>query len=254
MKKILLPLFILFFSTAVFAESVKDLNPELVNKLHELNKTKQAQTEVIKDTDISKRVTDFGNNDMPNLLNKVQDYKSKLSSDFGYEDDSEKTCYEKRELGEISLYVFISSSIPEETLKTYATDLKNISGAVMVLNGVIGGASKIMPTVDLIARISCGKNVNELKTKNADCTMARTDINPYLFRAFSIDKVPAFVMTDLPYSQIMMSASQGQNIPDNSFLKISGDPSLEYVLEHFISAGNKEAAGLLNSLRRGYYD
>lgn len=254
MKKILLPLFILFFNCAVYAETVQDLNPELVNKLHELNQTKQAQTEVIKNTDMSKRVTDFGNKDMPDLLNRVQEYNSKLSSDFGYEDDSEKTCYEKRELGEISLYVFISSSIPEETLKTYAADLKKLPGAVMVLNGVIGGASKIMPTVDLISRISCGKNVSELKTENSDCTMARTDINPYLFRVFGIDKVPAFVMADLPYSQIMMSASQGQNIPDNSFLKISGDPTLEYVLKHFNSSGNKDAADLLIRLRSGYYD
>lgn len=254
MKKILLPLLILFFSSAAYAEAVKDLNPELVKKLKELNKTKQAQTDIIKSPEMEKRVTEFNNDAMPQLLNKVQQYKGKIASDLGYDEDPEKTCYEKRELGEISLYVFISSSVPEETLQTYAADLKKIPSSVMVLNGVIGSISYIMPTVDLISRISCGKNVNDLKTENSDCAMARTDINPYLFRAFKISRVPAFVMSNMPYSQIMMAASQGQPISEDSYIKMSGDPSIEYVLEHFKSTGNATAAEMLTILRSSYYD
>lgn len=176
MKRILSALFLLCFNVA-FTADVNDLDPELVKKLKDLNHSKPAETEIIKDKTLEKRVGDFNEKVMPDLLNRVKEYRGRIASEYGYEDKQDESCYEKRELGEADLFVFISSSVPEETLKTYADGMKKLPGAVMVLNGVIGGASKIMPTVDLITRISCGKNVDELKKDNTDCKMVRADIN-----------------------------------------------------------------------------
>lgn len=251
MKKTLLALLLLCFRA--FAEEPQSLNPDLVKKLHDLKKAEPIEIPVIKDSGLEKKVSDFEKNGMPELLDNVRAWKSKLAAGFGY-DEPEETCYEQKNLGDIELYVFISSSMPEETLSHYASELKKIPSAVMVLNGTVGSISYIMPTVNLLTRISCGKNVDELKEENVDCMIVRTDLNPYLFRTFSIKAVPAFVMSKKPYSEIMMMASKGEKISDNDFLKISGDTTLEYVLEHFKAAGADSAAAMTRMLRAdGYY-
>ncbi|MGE4266355.1 MAG: TrbC family F-type conjugative pilus assembly protein [Deferribacterales bacterium] len=251
MKKILLVLLLLCFRA--FAEEPQSLNPDLVKKLHDLKKAEPIEIPIIKDSAIEKKVSDFEKDGMPELLDSVKTWKSKLTEGFGY-DEPEETCYEQKNLGDIELYVFISSSMPEETLRYYASQLKNIPPATMVLNGTVGSISYIMPTVNLLTRISCGKNVDELKEENVDCMIVRTDLNPYLFRTFSIKAVPAFVMSKKPYSEIMMMASKGEKLSENDFLKLSGDTTLEYVLEHFKAAGADSAATLIEMLRSdGYY-
>jgi conjugal transfer pilus assembly protein TrbC len=251
MKKILLVLLLLCFSA--FAEEPQSLNPDLIKKLHDLKKAGPIEIPVIKDSGLEKKVSDFEKDGMPELLDSVNAWKTKLAEGFGY-DEPEESCYDKKNLGDIELYVFISSSMPEETLSHYASQLKNIPQATMVLNGTVGSISYIMPTVNLLTRISCGKNVDELKEENIDCMIVRTDLNPYLFRAFSIKAVPTFVMSKKPYSEIMMMASKGERLSDDDFLKISGDTTLEYVLEHFKVAGAEPAATLIKMLRSdGYY-
>lgn len=253
MKIILSALFVLCFSFG-FSDEIKNLSPELTKRLHELKQTKPTNVPIIKNESMEKIVSDFEKHKMPEMLNRVKRYKSDIASKQGYEDNSgEETCYEQKNLGDIELYVFISSSIPESTLKQYASELKKIPSAIMILNGPLGDMSQIMPTVNLLTRISCGKNVNELKEGNTNCPIVRTDLNPYLFSAFSIKSVPSFVISSKSYSEIMMAASQGAKISDADFLKMSGDTTLEYVLEHMKSAGVGSAAVMLNMLKEGYY-
>lgn len=243
---------ILCFSVVASAGSTTAMDPALVNQLHKLNQSKPAKVKIINDANIKQNTSDFSSRELPGLFDRVKDYRHKISSANGFSDKPEDTCYDKKNLGDVNLYVFISSSVPEETLKTYAHDLRRMSTAVMVINGAVGGATKIMPTVNLLTRISCGKNISDLKSAT-DCTIVRTDINPYLFRTFSISAVPAFVITDKPYSEIMLAASKGEKAPDNSYIKMTGDTQLSYVLEHFRAAGSNEAADLLEMMRDGYY-
>lgn len=161
--------------------------------------------------------------------------------DIKQDNTKEKSCNNEDELGNPKLFIFISSSLPNETIENYMNFAKQHKDKVyLVLNGFIGNdISKIRPTVNFISKISCGLTLDEIqkkKDKNFKCDIARVDINPLLFKAFKVDKVPAIVYSYISYADIMNSMSIPDNanpIKDSDFLLIYGDVSMKYALEKF---------------------
>ena len=89
------------------------------------------------------------------------------------------------------IYIFISSSIPEVTLRNYIKDASQLDKNVyFVMRGAIGGISKLMPTATW---------VNNIIKKNPFCEEVcevygvKVLIDPFLFRKYKISKVPAVV-------------------------------------------------------------
>ncbi len=89
------------------------------------------------------------------------------------------------------IYIFISSSMPELTIRNYIKSASVIGNNIyLVLRGGIGGIKKLMPTV-LWA--------NELLKKNPYCENqcdmygVKILIDPFLFRKYLIERVPAVV-------------------------------------------------------------
>jgi type-F conjugative transfer system pilin assembly protein TrbC len=272
MRKMLSALFILcIFSVVSFATEFSDDLMNRVNELKGSTKTKseeRLQKPKVEDnprlqlpdnSEMKKRAETVATEDIPNLMKEVEKYRIKIAKDtVGIENGeicSEKdgeSCWDDREdMNNLHLYVFISSSMPEETLKRYAADMKKLPNGIMVITGAVGGVQNIMPTINLLARVSCGKNVSELLKADMQCAMSRTDINPYLFRAFDVKAVPAIIYSEIPYQQIMQDITLGRQINENAYLKLSGDVNLDYALNRFENEGISKAKAMRKQLKAG---
>jgi conjugal transfer pilus assembly protein TrbC len=113
-----------------------------------------------------------------------------------------------------SLLIFVSTSMPMATLIKLGNQAKR-AGAVLVLRGVPGGLS---------APGAWTRAMAELKPVAA--TGARVQINPDLFRLYTVNVVPTFVLTRLDTSQCATDSAGCQ-----ATLRAVGDVSLDYVLE-----------------------
>jgi len=125
------------------------------------------------------------------------------------------------------VYIFISSSMPEDTIRAYAKDLEKLGKhAVLVMRGAIGGLKYIRPTAEWSTRILkknpyCERECETFKTKII--------IDPFLFRKYSINRVPAVVYTR--GIQNIDGSSEGL-IKNNSVFWVSyGDVALGYHLK-----------------------
>ncbi len=155
------------------------------------------------------------------------------------------------------IYIFLSSSIPKETLRRYTS----AAGALgepnvrFVMRGFIGGAKYVKPTL---------RFVKDLLLEDPGCDPLRSTcrtydtaviIDPALFEHYRITRVPAFVYATVSgLKDPAKSEGLESNITIRAFHTVYGDVNLEYVLEAFEkeihSAG---VSALLAGLRKGFY-
>lgn len=133
------------------------------------------------------------------------------------------------------LYIFISSSIPLETLRAMAADLARLRdpNIIIVLRGFVGGAKLIAPTSTLVAKI-ISNNPECLTAGNTDCTMKpiNIEIDPLLFRRYGIERVPAIAFVQ---NVTVKNAAASEGIQENSDSGdawiVYGDASIPYSIE-----------------------
>jgi conjugal transfer pilus assembly protein TrbC len=153
------------------------------------------------------------------------------------------------------IYVFISSSVPVETLRAYVRDIDCIgdSRIVLVMNGFVEGIGSFKKMLDFIVSI---------KSKDPDCSLrqgecsffnANLQIDPLLFKKYRITAVPAVV-----YARGGTLANADR--PDHEaqvseFYLIKGDASFESQIES-IRRESKSITleNILASLRGGFYN
>lgn len=155
------------------------------------------------------------------------------------------------------IYIFISSSVPIETLRNYAADIDKLgeNGIVLVLRGFVGDFKYVSPTIKFSSQILFKDRDCDISTGSCESYRANLEIDPLLFRRYQITQVPAFVyapqvnVVDVGMSEgIVSNASVG-----NSYV-IYGDVSLEYVLEQFQKTTPKNSLNeLLAGLRTGFF-
>ena len=138
-----------------------------------------------------------------------------------------------------TFYAFISFSMPEESLKELAIQLKKIDG-VMVLRGL-----------DQDSFVKTAKRIREL---NKDGVKAI--IHPKLFDLFHITQVPTYVFfksngldVNLESNKEREKAKNEVNDKKNNFDKLIGNVTVKYALERFTEDGDckREAEGILIS-------
>lgn len=131
--------------------------------------------------------------------------------------------------------LFASSSMPIETLRTYARQLAQVGG-VIAFRGVPGGLTKIGPMAELTARMlrvdpGC---------EGPACTMRNVQvvIDPILFRQHGIARVPALAMVPgdptQPYCE-----REDETAPRATHL-VLGDAALSGLLDEYARLGGKE--------------
>ncbi|MFA6137434.1 MAG: TrbC family F-type conjugative pilus assembly protein [Sulfurimonas sp.] len=119
------------------------------------------------------------------------------------------------------IYIFISSSMPKETIKNYLESIKNIqNNIVFVLQGAIGGMQKIKPTLLWIKEI-LGK----------EYASAKIIIDPRLSLKFKIKQAPAILYTQMDMFDMKSEEVSSQSITTNADTYIVyGDMPLKYVI------------------------
>lgn len=132
------------------------------------------------------------------------------------------------------LYLFVSSSMPMETLRTYAADLARLGEqrAVLVLRGLVEGAQFIGPTLAWAHQVL--KVDPQCRPENPACEMRTVEllIDPLLFRRFGVSLVPALVVARgvrVRDPALSEGLEQAANLED--YFMLIGDASLDFMLE-----------------------
>lgn len=130
------------------------------------------------------------------------------------------------------LYIFVSSSMPQSTVRAYAQDaaLLKEQNIIIVLRGMTGNQPGIKETAKYVKNI-----IRKDPGCERRCTVykARFAIDPRLFDKYKITEVPVFV-----YDRDVKSMNPGtrgkiSNEPSNDYWKLEGDVSVQYALELF---------------------
>lgn len=123
------------------------------------------------------------------------------------------------------LVMFVSSSMPLNTLRNYARDLSKVGG-VMVMRGTVGGISKMQETINLTRNVLVANPTCE----GAKCKMWGTEmlIDPMLFRLYDIKRVPALIYQPDMHIQ---SYCDGLENATKASAVVYGDGSVRRLLE-----------------------
>jgi conjugal transfer pilus assembly protein TrbC len=151
------------------------------------------------------------------------------------------------------IYIFISSSMPIPTLRTYALQIEEIGdkNITMVMRGFVGGMKKFGPTMKFCQQVlmldpDC--NVND-----CEAIRAQIEIDPNLFRKFGIKEVPAIV-----YAQNvnLIDPEQSAGLEGNvkgqiSGYRLYGAVPIDYALDKFYQESKSNNLKRLLSQARG---
>lgn len=246
----------LSFPVAVFAQNTFDVN-DLANRIRQAEKmvnkielpanhpeAQQAAEEIVqKFNDEKHQIT---------IQREQERIKEALFSDvmkvYGPEAEITGKGEGKTILaGHERVYLFISSSIPMSTLKTYLAMIERVGdpNVILVMRGFIGGMKTVTPTLEFFQDLI--KKAPDCEPNSSECEAFRANIqiDPMLFNRFSISKVPALV-----FAANIPMVETNESMPESPFFIIEGDAGLDYLLERI----NREAksstlAGLVKAMQ-----
>ena len=131
------------------------------------------------------------------------------------------------------IYLFISSSIPMQTLRNYMSQIAKVEdpNMVVVMRGFIGGMKHVRPTLEF---------THAILKKDPSCELPREceiygvnfEVDPLLFRRYGIDRVPAVVyVSGIGVEDTGASEGIEDNARVSDFHVFYGDVSLYFALE-----------------------
>ena len=148
------------------------------------------------------------------------------------------------------LYIFVSSSMPLETVRAYASDVAHLKDPriSIVMRGFVKGMHKLAPTVTYVGHAlkidpDCVLTEGNCKVRDIDFM-----IDPLVFRRYSVDKVPAFVyVKGFKITDVDSSEGCGANVEKGGqHYKVYGDANLKYVLTKLHDATNSQTIQALS--------
>lgn len=148
------------------------------------------------------------------------------------------------------IYIFISSSMPLETVRTYvkAISMMKDHNIRLVMRGFIGGMRHVKPTMTFIKNLLLeDPSCNPIK---GTCTTYDTQviIDPMLFARYAIDRVPAFVYTpSISVRDTKMSEGLSSNAEAGKHVLLYGDVGLDYTIEQIMN--ETKSVGLEKALK-----
>ncbi len=132
------------------------------------------------------------------------------------------------------VYIFVSSSMPLQTVRNYVSSLARLGDPriVMVMRGFVNGMSGIQPTIRFVA--DALKKEPLCSPAETECGMlpANLVVDPLLYRRYSIDRVPAVVFArGVRAENPGLSEGDIRNTDISDSYSLYGDASLEYILQ-----------------------
>ncbi len=155
------------------------------------------------------------------------------------------------------IYIFISSSVPVETLRAYVEDINKIGepNIVMVMRGFIGGVKYAKPTQDFITALAKKNPRCNFKKEKCDFYASNVIVDPLLFRKYNVSQVPAIV-----YAPNVVLKDSGQsegkegNVSVSDFFMLSGDVSLSFALNSIYKESKSDSLKKAHTvLESGFY-
>ncbi|MGD0234597.1 MAG: type-F conjugative transfer system pilin assembly protein TrbC [Syntrophorhabdales bacterium] len=148
------------------------------------------------------------------------------------------------------LYLFVSSSVPVETLRNYVRAISDLAdpNIRIVLRGFVNGASRVTPTISFLQKVllvepDCNQQGGRCRSYNAPVI-----IDPLLFRRYGIERVPAFIyIPSMSVKDGEMSEGMEGNTRASGPYVLHGDISLDAAVRLF--AREKKSAGLEGLLK-----
>jgi len=154
------------------------------------------------------------------------------------------------------IYLFVSSSMPQSTLKTYAADLDKLrdKNIIMVMRGFVGGVRVIKPTLAFIDSVLIKDQNCDSANSKCDAYQININIDPALFLTYGVQTVPAIVYAR-GVNETEMEKGQGAtgSAASDAYI-ISGDVPFEYALAEITKESkSSQIENILKKLRRGFY-
>tara|TARA_B100000378_G_scaffold158898_1_gene127947 strand:- start:15015 stop:15746 length:732 start_codon:yes stop_codon:yes gene_type:complete len=130
--------------------------------------------------------------------------------------------------------LFVSSSMPIETLRTYAGQLER-AGGVMAFRGMPGGMRQVAP----MAKLSAAILRRDPGCEGPGCAMRDVQliVDPLVFRQHGITRVPALAM--IPGDPTLPYCQRDEASPRSAHL-VQGDAALSGLLEEYGRLGGRE--------------
>lgn len=151
------------------------------------------------------------------------------------------------------LFVVISSSMPDETIRQYFSDLESVNTDVaFVVRGVMGGPEAIMPTIEYFDKLLI-KNKKRDKKEPGNRYNHNITINPKITQRFDIDRVPAVLFVD-NYDPIAEAYTGNKKVHDDEdFWVHYGDVEIEYALKTINRSAKRQGLKTLISAMNDSY-
>ena len=245
-------------------ESVRDEVNATFNKPKDFQNDKTAQ-------DIAKFAQ---SKEFKQEVKKAEDYiLDDKGFDFGKYAYSEQTMSMIRELeknkhlvkneyleADERIFIIISSSMKDETIKNYFSDLQNVTSDITyVLRGVVGNdISKFKPTQDFIVKSmsKSGKITMSENESDEDFYNVSIEINPKITRRFKIEKVPA-VLFIKNYNPAVQDFQNFIGTPDENekYYIAYGEVQVGYALQEINKkAKSKGLDRLIKGMNKSFYN
>ncbi len=152
---------------------------------------------------------------------------------------NQEKLFSDRLLNSEKVFLFISSSLPEQTLRAYARDLDRLGDPnfVLVLRGFVDGMQQARPTLDFLEKLlvrESGCRMN--KGKACDLFRVSIVIDPLVFQKFYIQEVPAlaFVRNINLIDPKQSMGLEGNLSGEVEAVVVYGDVALASGLEHIL--------------------
>ncbi len=171
----------------------------------------------------------------PNMLDQVMQSANALSAQNGLPTGLLRP--------QIKGVVFVSFSMPDESIKRYLSQAARINGGKTIKLSIRGldESNSLIKTQQRISKLMQGKG-------------AEVDIDPGAFDRFNVQQVPALVLyKDDPMGEAKC-AVEGKAPTDSEadYLMVYGDVSIDYAIDHLLkdkSANAKKWQGELTAMR-----
>lgn len=130
--------------------------------------------------------------------------------------------------------LFVSSSMPVMTLRTYAGQLERVGG-ILAFRGMPGGLTRVAPMAKLSAEILR----HDVGCEGPACAMRDVQliVDPLIFRQHGVSQVPALAMVPgdpaLPYCEREDDSPRAAHV-------VYGDAALSGLLEEYARLGGKQ--------------
>lgn len=155
------------------------------------------------------------------------------------------------------VYIFISSSVPRETLRNYVRDVAMLRdpNVKLVMRGLIGGVKYIKPTMRFVSGILLKDPACNPEKRRRERYAAGVNVDPLLFSRYAVKEVPAIVYArNVTVLDVEMSEGMERNAKSGDYYTIHGDVALAYALERFRSETRSTALeALIRLLNDGFY-